>query len=313
MHYQQLDSADGLEDIMFNLILKNGKSKQKLLLIFLISIMLLFGNASCESVFDNKVTLDDLPAYSFTWRMAERLDDSLYDEYRQDNGQRFRSLLAFSERLRSSGELTFIPYATNPLELLNLTIPDQCMVNYGTEFAGESAYEIEGEPAVAAEAVQVTENFFDLFPVQIIEGRGFSDEDYEFLGKGTIPVIMGAAYKGSFSLGDRFEGYYLCDRFTFEIIGFAESGGAFYSSGDSRPVSLDRYIIMPFASVSEDSEIGRIILLQQSCGLITDRNGRDDALKQVNEYLADSGLGDWSGQIYITDANLRKIIEPFLK
>ena len=70
---------------------------------------------------------------------------------------------------------------------------------------------------------------------------------------------------------------------------------------------------MPFASISEDSEIGRIILLQQICGLITDGNGRDDALKQVNEYLADSGLGDWIGKFYITDASLRKIIAPFLK
>ena len=275
--------------------------------------MLLFGNASCESVFGNMVTLDDLPAYSFTWRMAEILDDSLYDEYRQDIGQRFQTLLAFSEKMRSSKELTFIPYTTNPLELLNLTIPDPCMVNYGTKFAGESAYEIEGEPAVAAEAVQVTENFFNLFPVQITEGRRFTDEDYDFLGKGTIPVIMGAAYRGSFSLGDRFEGYYICDRFTFEIIGFAESGSAFYSSGDRRPVSYDRYVIMPFASISEDSEIGRIILLQQFCGLITDENGREDALKQVNEYLADSGLEDWIGQFYIMEASLRTIIEPFLK
>ena len=298
---------------MLNLFLKKGKNSPKLPIIFLVCITLLSGNASCESVFDNKATLADLPAYGFTWRMAERLDDSLYNEYRHDDGQRFQTLLTFLDKLRSSEELTFIPYTTNPLELLNLTIPDQCMVNYGTEFARESAYEIEGEPAMAAEAVQVTENFFDLFSVQITEGREFTDEDYNFLGKGTIPVIMGAAYKGTFSLGDRFEGYYILDRFTFEVIGFAESGGAFYSSGDGRPVSCDRYIIMPFASVSDDSEIGRIILLQQFCGLITDENGRDDALKQVNEYLADSGLGDWIGQFYIMDASLRTIIGPFLK
>ena len=70
---------------------------------------------------------------------------------------------------------------------------------------------------------------------------------------------------------------------------------------------------MPFASVSEDSEIGRIILLQQFCGLITDGNGRDDALERVNEYLADSGLGDWIGQFYIVDTSLKTNIEPFLK
>ncbi len=298
---------------MLTHFLKNGKNRRKRPLIFLISIMLLFGNASCESVFDNKAMLDDLQAYSFTWRMAEWLDDSLYDEYRHDDGQRFQSLLDFSEKLRSSGELTFVPYTTNFVELLNLTIPEQCMVNYGTEFAGESAYEIDGEPATAAEAVQVTENFFDLFPVQITEGRMFTVDDYDFLGRGKIPIILGAAYKGTFSLGDRFEGYYIFERFLFEVIGFSESGKAFYSSGDGRPVPYDRYIIMPFASISEDSDMGRIILLQQMCGLITDENGRDHALKRVNEWLAETGLADWIDQFYIMDASLRTTLQHYLK
>ena len=102
MRYQKLDSADDMEGIMLKLFFRNGKNRHKNPIIFLISIMLLFGNASCESVSDNKVTLDDLPAYSFTWRMAERLDDSLYDEYRHDDGHRFQALLAFSEKMRSS-------------------------------------------------------------------------------------------------------------------------------------------------------------------------------------------------------------------
>ena len=293
--------------------LKNGKNRIKLPLVFLISIMLLFGINSCGSVVDNKEMLDDLPAYSFTWRMAEWLDDSFYDEYMHDDGQRFQSLLDFSEKLRSSGDLTFIPYTTNFVELLNLTIPEQCVVNYGTEFAGESAYEIEGEPAIAAEAVQVTENFFDLFPVQILEGRGFTDDDYDFLRRGKIPIILGAAYQGTFSLGDRFEGYYIFERFLFEVIGFAESGKTFYSSGDGRLVSYDRYIIMPFASVSEDSEMGRILLLQQICGLITDENGRDHAWKQVNEWLAETGLEDWADQFYMSDASLGTTIQNYSK
>ena len=48
------------------------------------------------------------------------------------------------------------------------------------------------------------------------------DDDYDFLGKGRIPVILGAAYKETFSIGDTFEGYYIFDRFTFEVTGFAE-------------------------------------------------------------------------------------------
>ena len=69
---------------------------------------------------------------------------------------------------------------------------------------------------------------------------------------------------------------------------------------------------MPFASVSEDSEIGRIILLQQICGLITDENGREHALKQVNEWLVESGLGEWVGKIIISDDSLKSIVQYYL-
>ena len=46
MHYQKLDSADDMEGIMLKLFFRNGKNRHKTPIIFLISIMLLFGNAS---------------------------------------------------------------------------------------------------------------------------------------------------------------------------------------------------------------------------------------------------------------------------
>ena len=286
----------------------------------LLTVVIIFSLAACSAGKENLAAktesdgavLSDLMVYSYTWRMAEILDDSSYDEYMHDDGQRFQSLMSFSEKLRSSEEIVFTPCTSNPVELLNLTIPDQCMVNYGTEFSEESGYEINGEPAAAAEAMQVTDNLFDLFPLQIAEGRGFIDDDYDYLDKGRIPVILGAAYKDTFSIGDTFEGYYIFERFTFEVIGFAEGGRVFYSSPDGRPVPYDRYIIMPFASVHEDSEMGRIILLQQLCGLITDENGRNHALKQVNEWLAETGLKDWTGQINITEDSLGTILQYYL-
>ena len=68
---------------------------------------------------------------------------------------------------------------------------------------------------------------------------------------------------------------------------------------------------MPFASVCEDSEMGRIILLQQLCGLITDENGKNHALKQVNEWLAETGLKDWADQIRITEDSLETILQYY--
>lgn len=285
-----------------------------------IDVMLIVSLTACSAGKENpavntesdEAMLSDLPAYSCTWRMAEFLDESAYDEYMHGDGQLFQNLLSFSEKLRSSEELTFTPYTDNLVELLNLTVPDQCMVNYGTAYANESVYEIDGEPAAAAEALQVTDHLFDLFPIQIAEGRGFTGDDYDYPGEGRIPVILGAAYKETFSVGDTFEGYYIFERFTFEVTGFAESGSVFYSSADSRPVPYDRYIIMPFVCVSEDSEMGRVILLQQISGLITDENGRDHALKLVNEWLAESGLKDWIGQINMTEDSLETVIRPYL-
>ncbi len=318
-----------------SLIVKSGSAEEKMknrkrIITGLLSVVIVISLAACsadkqKAVFDkNKETPDvkmesdeamlpDLPLYSYTWGMAEFLDDSFYDEYMHDNGQRFQNLMSFSEKLRLSDELIFTPFTSNQVELLNLVAPDQCMVNYGTDFAEESVYEIDGEPATAVKALQVTEKLFDLFPLQVAEGREFTDSDYDYLSKGRIPVILGATYKETFSIGDTFEGYYIFERFTFEVIGFAESGRVFYSSSDGRPVPYDRYIIMPFSSVSEDSEIGRIILLQQICGLITDENGKDHALKQVNEWLAESSLKDWIGQINITGDSLRKVMQYYLK
>ena len=58
--------------------------------------------------------------------------------------------------------------------------------------------------------------------------------------------------------------------------------------------------------------MGRIILLQQMCGLITDKNGREHALKLVNELLAEASLKDWLSQINIADSSLRTLIQDYL-
>ncbi len=280
--------------------------------LFFCSVLICLTACGRQAAPDTAV-LPDLPVYGNTWRMAEQLDDSAYDEYMHGDGHTFQKLLAFSQKLQSSADPVFTAYTANHVELLNTAVPDQCKVNNGTEFADESVYEIDGEPAVAAEALQVTENFFDLFPLRISEGRGFTDEDYDYMNSGRIPVILGSAYKESFSIGDTFEGYYIFQRFVFEVIGFAESGNPFYSSAESRPVPADRYIIMPFAEIIEDSAIARAVLLQKTCGLITDSRGRDHALEQVGKWLAEAGLEDWTEQFYITDSSLQTMIRQYLK
>ena len=287
--------------------LYSARIMSKLILGFMILTCCAVGsNAALSEEADEPGTVPYNSLYDAAYRVSEYLDDESFDEYLHGDDSLFRRVLSFQDGIRRAEDFRFIPFSCNPTEIIGTTIPEQCLVNYGTEFAEDSSYEIEGEAVVAAEAIQITESFFDLFPVTVAEGRSFTDQDYDFIRSGRIPVILGAAYRDSFHVGDTFEGYYIFDRFTFEVIGFAESGGFFYYSGVRDFVSYDGYMIMPFAAISEDSPFGRIVLLQEICGYMIAENGRESAVEAYLDCLTSAGLRDWIGRIGIYDTSLEQ-------
>ena len=222
------------------------------------------------------------PRYQFTYRVAEFLNDALYDRYQHDDGTLFRRLMSYHETLSESEEISFVPFCGNHVEILNVDIPEPCVVNYGEEFMNESFYEIDGEKAVAAEAIQIFESFLDLFPLEIADGRGFIESDFRYMKDRRIPVIMGSEYKELFETGDIFEGYYLFERVSFEVIGIAKSGNSFYHPAVG-PALYDRYIIMPFERVTNDSPFSRLQLLQEQSALTFYRgiSGENAKLKRL--------------------------------
>ena len=253
----------------------------------------------------DRAVLPDDPRYKYTYPITEVLDDEAFDRYLDDDGTLFQKVQAYYKSLSGSEAFTFVPFAANPLELVNIQIPEHCVCNYGTEWEEDSYYEIEGEPAVAAEAVQVSASALDLFPIEIEEGRGFEASDCGYLQDRTIPVILGAACRDTFNVGDTFEGYYILEKFTFEVIGIAGSGSAFYRKASSSPAAYDSFIIMPLAGITEDTPLSRRILLQEVCGFITAESGREETLAQIQKYLADAGLPDWQDAIVINAEALR--------
>lgn len=245
------------------------------------------------------------PRCQYTYPVTEFLNDELFDQYRYDDGNLFHRLLTYYSKLTGSDEMPFISFASNPVELLYTGIPEQGVVNYGSDYASDSYYEIEGEQVVATEAIQVFEPFLDLFPLEIEEGRGFSEADHHYMQDRRIPVILGAAYKDTFHIGDAFEGYYISERVSFEVIGIAKSESIFFNKAEGGFSLYDRYIIMPFEQVTEDSLFSRIVLLQEICGFIVAENGWDAAVSQIQQCLAESGLTDWQDQIVVITRTVR--------
>lgn len=281
----------------------------KKLLLYILTMSVMAGLlCGCEGWNANKAEkhITDANQYDNVYEITELLDEGQYGEYMNDAGSRFHRLLDFRRRLAESSEFAFYAFASNFVEIVSDEIPETCLVNHGTEFEDGSGYVIDGENITAAEAIQISENFFSLFPLKITEGRCFEASDFDYRNTESIPVILGKAYQDTFQLGDVFEGYYICERRSFKVIGFTDAGSEFYSRSNSRMVSYENDIIMPFQNITEDAFSARAILLQQICGFIVPRNDRDTVLQTIREYLTDTGLADWGEAIIVNEKSLQE-------
>ena len=240
------------------------------------------------------------------FEVSELLNDEAYRQYMNDDGKWFRKALKYKRQLESASEFEFFSFANNFIEIIGSDIPAACVVNHGTDFEAESMYEIDGDCVTAAEAIQVSESFFDLFPMEIAEGRGLIPSDFDMDGDGRIPVILGGAYRSAFHLGDEFEGYYICERRAFQVVGFAKPGFCFYARSGGDMEEYDRYIVMPFPRVPEDTVSGRAILLQQIGGFIRSENNHGAILQSVRQYLAKAGLEKWVHMIVVNEKSIRE-------
>lgn len=238
------------------------------------------------------------------YQIAEFLDESLYNEYLQDDKTIFNNLISFEKKLMNSNEFEFYQYGNNFIEAINVDMPDTCIVNYGTIYENQSKYIIDDENILAIEAIQISNNFFDLFPIEIIYGRNFNKEDFNF--KDCIPVILGSAYKEYFNINDKFEAYYLYDRKEFEVIGFIDDESKFYLGANNSYVKYSNFIVMPFNNIYEDNYSSRLILLQKINGFIIPKTNKFDSLNCINDYLKESNLEKWIGSIKIFENSINK-------
>ncbi len=264
------------------------------------------GSASAE---ESRISTD-YGRYRGKYGVVEYLDDSAYDLYMSDQGELFGKLLLFRDELVSSPAFDYYSCANNQIEVIETEIPDECLCNYGTKYVNESRFVYEGERLSAAEAIQVSDGYLNLFPVDMSEGRSFEKADYQYPKTGVVPVILGSAYRPVFDVGDTFEAYYILERFTFEVIGFAQPGNAFFLRSQNRMDSLDRYLIMPFAKIEVDSIFGRRVLLQEMNGFIAPHGRLEDTSEKYYDCLKNAGLEEWMEFFGINRRDVYSIIAP---
>lgn len=95
--------------------------------------------------------------------------------------------------------------------------------------------------------MELSPNAFPSFGIDVCEGRLFQDQDlclYEEKGDYSS-VILGAAYRDYYNIGDIIQGEMYSEDSKLEVVGFLEEGAMFISPYNLGLTSLDRYIIYP--------------------------------------------------------------------
>ncbi len=106
------------------------------------------------------------------------------------------------------------------------------------------AADSDGGQLKEAEAFQMNEQACQYFELNVIEGRGFQQGDFDDNGN-VMPVLMGSSYMNAFEVGDRLPATYYQREVELEIIGFLRENTMIYYNGNYE-FYLDQYIILPY-------------------------------------------------------------------
>lgn len=105
----------------------------------------------------------------------------------------------------------------------------------------EYGYEARQRTEGVYKSIQINDEFFKHFSLNVSEGRKFSKQDYVY--KDLLPIILGNQYKGIFNLNEKFSLYYLGIKLDCEVVGFLDKNSYFNNGYDLE--LLDYYIILP--------------------------------------------------------------------
>lgn len=131
----------------------------------------------------------------------------------------------------------------------------------------EYGYEARQRTEGVYKSIQINNEFFKHFSLNVSEGRGFLKEDYIY--KDLMPIILGDEYKGIFRLNEKFSIYYLGIKLNCEVVGFLDKNSYFNNGNDLE--LLDYYIVLPSIEKFTSTDISEETLKKLELKLYLDK------------------------------------------
>lgn len=233
--------------------------------------------------------------------MSESLSDSVFYSYMEDGSEEFYQFQAFLNELEAENSFTYIVQSNQFLEVKDPAIPNIFLEGYEFGEAEGSIFEDESGTIYAVKTLQVSKRFFEKYSISVEEGRLFSEEDYQYSKVQPVPVLLGAAYKDVFQLGDIIEAGYLFQDLQFQVIGFLENSAFYYSWNSNEFTSCERYILMPVFQNLPNDEFGKRALLQYFTAYIESERSYGKVHEKIQNMMRENGISE--EDINLVDSN----------
>lgn len=238
--------------------------------------------------------------YYFT---IDGMSDIQYYEYVDDNNvEIYKKFKNFYEKLIKENRFLFMSIVEQPVEIYGTVISDIFLDGYEDGNAEASIFDMEGENWYRTKSLQVSDEFFSHFHIQIAKGSGFEEKNYMYHKGNEIPVLLGSEYNGEFQIGDKIKCNYLFEDVVLEVTGILEEEQFFYDEMDKEFKSCGRYMILPAFSSSDSEYSDKIRLLLQIGGVIASDLGYPEVEKIFYELVKEADVEEYN--MYLEDPEM---------
>ncbi len=273
-------------------ILTRHKFITSILMVQCALCLLIIGNVSGKIFESNKrveFVKENITGKQY-YNFYEGLNDSEYFRLMSDDSIGYQELTDYVQRLLNEEEFTYVSIMSQPVSVIKTDIPEGCLYGYESGDAGNASVTLpDGQKALSAKSYQVSANFFDEFKIELDSGTLFDEADYEYTAGKEIPVILGSAYRDSFSVGDTFKAEYMYQIIPFKVKGILREDTAF-SYGEEIEF-CDRYIIFPQFDLQPDhpTSFNKMRLLQSAGGFAVAKKSYKEIADIVNSIINETG------------------------
>lgn len=271
-------------------------------LLLTLSIVSLYYICSFHGVTDNQTSVlqeDNYELYQIT--------DALYEE---DSYSAF----AHSQKALESAAKFYNALnnqeTTKFLSIYNIRLPVERFVGderfdhtYGIQSKLDSEpYELEpGILVKDVKSVQLNRNAFEFFNLEVALGHGIEWDNISYLS-GKIPVLLGSAYAGTYSVGDEIDCWlYGSSHLQLKVNGFLEPNSTVFLADDYGPNhSIDTSIVVPYPTIldiestCEPDLLPNLIWMMLSGFVAVPENAQQDAaISTLDRCAAISGFHNY--------------------